>query len=163
MEKTKTSDEKKYPAVHIAYDIAVKSYDWALHRSDAIDNGIDKFLVWISSINIGVVAIASTKFTDISFHSCWAIFAIMMLGGGIFLGIWAKVKGSLILPSPKKIYDKYLHYTQWEFKKNWIYFSGEHFEANRQLINQKGRLMMAMAVLFLLNLVTLVGWITSLD
>src|ERR1035438_8307932 len=118
------SNEEKYPSVKYAYDIALKSYDWAIQRSDAVDNGIDKLLAWIPSLNIGIIAIIfSTSKNNIiaSFHSNLFLFAMVLLACIIILGFSTKMKGSLTLVTPAILFNQFLNLSEWEFKKDTVY------------------------------------------
>ncbi len=46
--------------------------------------------------------------------------------------------GRLVLPSPAALYANALHETPWEFRKNAIYFAGQHFARNARTIAIKG-------------------------
>lgn len=161
MEEQNTN-EKKYPSVELAYDISLKTYDWAMQRSDSIDGTIDKLLAWISSITLGVIAIMATKIQFVSFHSNYFYMAIACFVFTILAGTYTKIRGSLSLITPENLYHKYLSYEQWEFKKNIIFWAGEDFKHNQGLVNWKGRVSIFMIIAFLLETIAIGEWLISL-
>lgn len=159
MGKKKKTNEEIYPSVYSAYDIALKSYDWAIQRTDSINGAIDRLLAWISSITIGSMAIIAGKETFPPINSIW-----FYLGAGSFIlsiliGVFAKVRGSLSLLSPKEIHEKCLHLREWEFKSNIIYWAKDAYLKNKKYINTKGHLYDAMIILFLFEAIFYGIWL----
>lgn len=163
MEDETELNAQKYPAVLFAYEIVIKSYDWILSRSDAVDSKIDRIIAWNSSINIGVLAILATKIQGSSFCSKWFFIAAAAFIVITVLGIVTKVFGTLNFPSPEVIYKQELHKTEWEFKKDAIYNSGQDFKKNQKLVNKKGCSAIAMSIIFLINILAIGLWIVSLS
>jgi len=60
--------------------------------------------------------------------------------------------------SPANLYEKWRHYSEWEFKKNAMYWAGQHFEANVSRINIMGWLLTSMTFLFALEVIFLLIW-----
>ena len=56
------------------------------------------------------------------------------------------------------LYDRWLHYSEWEFKKNAIYWAGQHFNANVSRINIMGWILTGMIALFSVEVVLLLVW-----
>ncbi len=154
----------KYPGVEIAYDTIEKSYDWAIQRLDSVDDGIDKRLTWISSITIGVVGFFSTKLPPSSFIcNVWFLIAMVFFVVAVSIGMITKFYGSLIIPSPKVFFDKWLHFSEFKFKKTALFDAGNHFVKNLSLINRKGRLSSVMMICFIVEIVFLGLWIITLN
>ena len=166
LEENNTFTEENYPAVDLAYEVSLKSYDWAIQRMDSIDNTIDKLLAWISSINLGVIAIVASKTSNISgyrnlselfesgyFYTSMVIFFIIIL-----LGVITKIFGSLRLVSPKKLLSR-LHKNHWLFKKDAIYLSANDFRINQIIVNRKGYISITIIVLFIFEIYFLIGWL----
>ena len=124
MEGKEPTDEEKYPSVGLAYDIALKSYDWSIQRLNAVDDRIDKLLTWISSITLGVVAFVGTK-GPVNAFRCNAFFLLSMIIFAITVcfGLYTRHQGSLKLISPRKLYGV-LHESSFEFRKNTRCFPG---------------------------------------
>lgn len=151
---------KSYPATKNAYDIALKSYDWAIQRSDAIDNRASKLLAWISSITIGVIAIMYSKTPLTTFQNNYFYTAMVVFAIAVILGAVIEFITYVRFISPQKLYEEYLHYEEEEFMRYIIYFAGQAFQKNLKLINRKGYILGTMLVLFLVELALLGIWIT---
>ncbi|MFZ1978672.1 MAG: hypothetical protein WAV76_12015 [Bacteroidota bacterium] len=153
---------KKYPSVIYLYDVAFKSYDWAIQRSDAVDSRIDRYLAWISSINIGLIAIIATKYSFISFQSFWFRFSMIMFIASIGCGIFTKLRGSLKLFDPEKVWEKrkiWFGLEEWKYKKRVFYWAGRHYHINQSFINWKGNCETAIIIIFLVEIISLCIWI----
>jgi hypothetical protein len=59
------------------------------------------------------------------------------------------------------LYDQWLDYTEWEFKKNAVHWAGQHFKANSALVNNKALAAFGMTVLLLLEMGLLLGWVVT--
>lgn len=158
----KLTDEEAYPSVETAYEIALKSYDWSIQRMDAIDGAIDKLLAWISSINLGVIAVIASKNLPIYFESKYFYYVMIIFLLIVLTGIGTKIKGSLRLVSPEKLVNM-LHKNPWEFKKDGIYLSSKDFKRNHIVVNRKGYASTVMIICFVLEICLLVKWLTSLS
>jgi len=159
-------EEKKFPSVINSFEIALKSYDWAVQRSDAVDDGIDKLMAWTLSVTVGVVSITSTKINGVQlrFDSYWFYAAMILLAIIVLLGIWTKVrkKNSLILINPEIVYKKWTKENEWGFKKYALYWAGKHFIINQTMINKKGYVAGTMWFIFLIEILCLAMWIIHL-
>jgi hypothetical protein len=49
----------------------------------------------------------------------------------------ARLRGKLILPSPKSLYQTSMGLSVWEFQRDALYFAGEHDEKSRSAVNTK--------------------------
>ena len=67
--------------------------------------------------------------------------------------------GDLILLDPSKLYDQSLYLTEWEFKKDVVYFAGQHFANNQALANRKATLSRIMSLMFAVEVVALLIWL----
>ena len=154
--------EDDWPSVQWAYEFVKPSYDWLQNRFDAVNRRIEFLLTFSSSITLATPVFIKALFTDVNFGSLWFKFAI-----GIFIltaavGVWGRIYGGLKLVSLQKLYNEWLDYSEWEFKKNAIYFAGEHFEYNRIQINRKANFSIIMSILLILEVVFIVIWIAGL-
>jgi hypothetical protein len=150
--------EQSYPAVGLAYEVALASYEVAQKRYDAIDARIQTLLAFATTLTLAVPAAASS-IRGADLRSRWLISALIAFAGTVAVGTYARWKGDIILLNPKHLYDGWLRYSEWEFKTNMVYWAGEHFEANRRLINSKGRLAVAASIMFALEALMLVVWV----
>lgn len=158
----KDINEEVYPSVELGYEIAMKSYEWAIQRMDAIDETIDKLLAWTSSVNLGVIAIIASRNLYDYFKSCYFYWAMTLFLLIILTGIATKIKGSLSLVSPEKLLSR-LHKSPWQFKKDAIYLSAIDFRRNHIIVNCKGYASTGMIVCFTIEIIILVKWLTSLS
>lgn len=153
--------QSQWPSVGLAYDFVQPSYDWLLNRVNAAEGRIQTGLTFAASITLLVPVIAKTVFVDLDFGSLWLILAMITFIATVMLGAVSRFVGELTLVSPKKLYDEWLHYSEWEFKKNAIYFAGQHFEANRKLVRTKGTFVEIMTFLLLLEVLWFVIWVAE--
>ncbi len=151
----------KYPSTDSAYDIAIKSYDWCLDRSNAIDDTIDKLLAWISSVSIAIPTFVFGQHIRGSLDSKWLRTAAILFVGSIVAGIATKVIGSLALISPSELHAKHLHKDEQTFKIDIVYWAGKAFNHNQNLVNWKGRISILMIICFVAEIATLWMWITA--
>ena len=98
---------------------------------------------------------------NVELASVWFIAAMVAAVLTLALGIAAKiVSGSsgIWFLSPASLYDRWLHYSEWEFKKNAIYWAGQHFNANVSRINIMGWILTGMIALFSIEVILLLVW-----
>jgi hypothetical protein len=133
----------------LAYQIAVSSYDWAAKRFDAIDARIQTVLGVGLSVTLAIpVGISALK---LSADSRWIGGAVLLFILAIAVGTHARLLGELTLVTPKVLYDKWLGLSEEDFKRNLVYFAGQHMEMNRDLIARKHRLLAIVTVIFLME------------
>ena len=122
----------QYPGVELAYPFAVECYELALKRFEVMDARIHTLLTLFVSISLALpVAIRAIGY---SFTSWWLYLAAMSFIGATILGIYGRLTGTLKVIDPQQLYQKFLHRGDWEFKKDFIYWAGEHYQANRTQI-----------------------------
>lgn len=150
------TNEQIYPAVDLAYPLAVASYEQVQKRLDIIDNRLQTVIALGATVSLAVPTWASTKGLD--FSSRWFIAAASVLACGLVLGTFARVVGNTILINPSRLHKDWLSFSEWEFKQNFIHYAGIHFEANRALARRRGQLTTATVVLFILGGLLLSVW-----
>ena len=84
-----------------------------------------------------------------------ATFVVLML-----IGIVARSLGDVSVINPRRLYEKSLKLSEWEFKRDAIYYAGQCFDHNKALVNRKANLGQAMSGLLLLETMLLVLWIS---
>jgi hypothetical protein len=149
--------EERYPGVNPAYGIAISSYDNLVKRLDAYDGRIQTILAFAASTTAVVPSVANAR--GLHFRSVWLYLSLAAFALTLFLGTYARLTGTVRLLNPSTLYEKWLHFSEWEFKKNFIYFAGKDFEANKALIEKKWKLSVAVSCLFFLEAVLLVVWV----
>lgn len=148
-----------YPSVELAYDLAVNSYNIAQTRYDAIQSRIQTLLSFIATVSLAAPVLASNK--NLTFNSRWFWSAVTVFFVALATGTFAWLRGHLIMIYPSDLYETWLDLDTWEFRKNLIWYAGKHFEANRDLINLKGRLAIITATLFFIELILLAAWVIA--
>ena len=153
--------ETNYPGVITAYEFVRPSYDWMLARFEAADNRLrllQAFAVTATTALLGAFKTANPnlQFTDWRFVVAALLFAALM---GV--GCFGWLRGGVMLANPRIFQEKWLRYREWEFKKNAVFWSAEHFRLNDQQIKNKSRLTAYMLALLLLELGLLFAWFAT--
>ena len=141
----------KYPGVEFAYQFAIDSYEIAWKRWDAMESRIHGLMALAAALTLAIPT--AGKSLGLELNSVWFYLALAAFIGLMGVGFYARSIGSLKVVDPTVHYDKWLHYTEWEFKKNFIYWSGIHYDLNRQTIHRKWRLMVIVMALFTFEVV----------
>jgi hypothetical protein len=153
--------EATWPGVHLAYEFVGLSYAWILQRLDAIDSRIQTLQAFAASVTLAAPILAASVIKDVDFRSPWFILALCVFVALVVVGAAARASGSVKLISPQVLYDQWLHYPEWEFKKNAVYWAGQHFDANRSLVNNKARAALGMTALLLIEVGLLLAWVVT--
>jgi hypothetical protein len=156
-ELIKTTEEK-YQAVELAYPIALDAYNIMLNRLDVVDKRLETVLTFGVTLSFAAPPVAALK--NISFNSKWFFAAAIVFGLAISVGLHARLSGYIKIMMPMKIYDNFLHFNEWEFKKNMIFFAGQHCDHNSKLARRRGHFTSLAAGLFLLEGILLAVWFT---
>lgn len=151
--------ESQYPSVELAYRIAIASYDVIQKRIESVETGIQTLLTYAITVSLAVSAVSATK--GLSFRSIWFALAACAFILAIGTGVFARRKRGLIHLNPTVIYSKFLHYSEWEFKVQLISSAAKHFEINLKLVNSKLRLSDIATLLFALEVILLVIWLSA--
>ena len=154
-------EESEWPSVDVAYGIVASSYDWIQARFDSVERRIQTFLAFTATLTLGLPALVIAIENEADVTSLWFIAAMTTAVLAMAVGIIAKlVSGAtgIWFLSPANLYEGWLHYSEWEFKKNAIYWAGQHFEANVSRINTMGWLLTSMTILFAMEVILLLVW-----
>ncbi len=152
----KQSLQKRFPAVDLAYPIALSAYETILKRLDALDNRVQTTMAFAATITLAIPAITTGK--GLTFRSHWFVAALVFYGIGNIIGVIARLKGMIVLPSPKEIFENYLDLSEWEFKKDTIFWAGENYRNNNKLLLLRSRLLNVMSLFFGAEVVSLAVW-----
>jgi hypothetical protein len=153
--------EATWPGVHRAYDFVGPSYALILQRLDAANSHLQTLQTFAASITLAAPILAASVVKDVDFRSPWFVSALSILSVVIVIGAVARVWGAVQLITPQMLYDQWLGYTEWEFKKNAVHWAGQHFKANSALVNNKALAAFGMTVLLLLEMGLLLGWVVT--
>jgi len=156
----KTVDEI-YPAVELAYQFVIPSYQMVASRFEAADGRLTALLTMVSSLTLAAPIFAKAVNPNISFSSGWFVAGMVCFSLSIVAGLAGRLRGVLTLPNPAHQYDKTLHLSQWEFRQQAIYFAGQHFNKNIAAISVKGRTAFVLTALFSVEIALLVVWVSG--
>jgi hypothetical protein len=168
MAGTEKTNEEKYPSVEYAYDLSLQSYDWGIRRLDAVDSTIASFTGWVTGINLALITMISSRYVANSdsispFKSSLFWLSMVLLLLTIIYAIKIKARGELMLITPRRLYQKSLRFSKWEFKRTVIQNASYHFESNRKMVNWKHKHLNIINYLFLAEIISLALWIISLS
>jgi hypothetical protein len=149
----------KWPSIEHAYGLVLPSYQWMLSRFEAADSRIQTLQTFIVSVTFGLVAVLKTISDDLQFNSLFFITAMGFALIALAVGAVGRSLGAPMLADPTVFYERWLHKSESEFKKDLLYFAGEHFTKNRSAILKKSRISLLMTLLFLVELGVLLFWI----
>lgn len=149
--------KEEYPSVELAYPLAIGSYEIAQKRWESMDNKLQTLITFVVTTTLAIPVL--TKDTNLNFRSGWFIAAVAVFGLAVIVGLYARFSGYLIAIDPSILYESYLNATEWEFKKDFIYYAGHNFKANTAQINLKGNLANAVVALFFIGAVLVSVWV----
>jgi hypothetical protein len=152
-------NEQEYPSVGLAYNLAVTSGDAIVRRLDSIDSKLQTILGFAAGITAGVPAIGGAR--GISFNSAWFYLAAIAMVTAVILGIYARLTGEVRMLNPTELYQQWLYLSEWEFKKEFIRYTGKAFEANSSLSRRKWRLTVLVSIILFLEAVCLAAWVVG--
>lgn len=150
------SPQNQYPAVELAYPLAIASYESILKRIDALENRTQTLMAFAATLTVAVPAMTAGR--GLKFSSGWFITALVLFGIANIIGVISRLKGDIALLSPQKIYQTELHKPDWEFKKDAIYWAGENFAHNNALILKRHRIIIYMSLIFFAEALALAVW-----
>lgn len=156
-----TSPDPDYPGVHRAYDFVLPSYQWLLARVESADNRLASVMTTASTLTLAAPVFLRTIRPDLSFSSPWFLGALGCFGLLVALATIGRLRGTLALVHPAKLYDLSLHESEWEAKKNAVYFAGQHFAHNRSVVATKARYGLVAALLLALEVLAFVAWLAQ--
>jgi len=148
-----------FKSVELAYPLAVASYDLAQKRLDVVEGRLQTLLAFVAPVTVAVIAAANGK--GAPFTSYWFIAAMIFCLFGLALGVHTRLADTVIVIDPGVLSQKWLHFSEWQFKRNVIHLSGKHFNANATVIARKGRYTSWTAFIFLLEALCLGAWIVA--
>ena len=151
--------KKSFPAVEFVYPLAIASYEVMQKRLDALDGRLQTLLTFIVSVSLAIPVVASNK--GLSFRSGWFIAAICAFFASVGVGTYARLCKKLVVIDPGQLFTDYLDMSEWEFKKDTIYWAGVNFKANQEMIDWKAKLANITAMLFILEAVLVAAWVVA--
>lgn len=151
--------EVAWPGVSIAHGLVERSYAIMLERLDAVENRIQALQTVVMTFTLAVPIFSAGIAKSVGFASPVFIAALVVFILAVICGVVGRAWGSVTLVNPKVVYEKWLHYSDWEFKKTALYWAGTHYEANVLLVNRKGYFLTVMSTLFAVEVLLLLFWL----
>jgi hypothetical protein len=158
-DKALTGDDTQYPAVEAAFQFVLPSYQMLASRFESADSRITTTTTIAATLTLAGPVMGRTVDPALSAGSVWFIAALLIAVAVIVCGLVGRVKGTLTVPNPAIHWRESLWLSQYEFKKDAVYFAGLHFDANAKAVNLKGRITIAMTVLMGLEIACFSAWI----
>ncbi len=155
------NEESKYPSVGLAYEAAKTSYDVMVNRFEAANARIQNIMTWAIGLTSAIPLLAKAVFGDTTLSLFWLLPILVTFLILIIVGIIAYRSGGVKQIHPTKLYEEYIQYPEWEYKKWLVYWAGKHFDTNQDLINAKSRYIDAMVILLGLEAILMVLWIVA--
>lgn len=153
------SEEVKYPGVELAYDLAVDACDSIIKRLDVMDGRLQTILAFAATTTAIVPSVANSR--GLTFRSNWLYAALSLFIVQLIIGTMSRSFGTLKLIRPRVLWDKWLKKDPWVFRKDFIYFAGQHFDHNAKLLKRRWWLMMIINFLFFIEVLLLILWIAQ--
>jgi hypothetical protein len=149
--------EKKYPGVELAYELAVASYDSIIKRLDVMDGRLQTMLAFAATTTAVVPSVANSR--GLTFRSYWLYAALTVFFVQLIVGTIPRFWGRIKLIKPEVLWQRWLHKSTWQFKKDYIYFASEDFNHNAELLKSRWWLTVAVSILFFVEVLLLLIWV----
>ena len=163
-EKPITAEENPpttWPAVPLAYEFVTPAFGWINTRLAAVESRLQLLISFSAALMLAAPVLATAVLSQPNFRSVWFLSGVAVFFAIAIVGIVTFNWGTLLIISPQLLYDKYLHCSDWEFKKDILYFAGEGFQSNLGLINSKGNVTTILTVAFVVETLLFVMWIAT--
>ena len=151
----------EYPGVDLAYDIAVQSYDLAERRWDGVNQRIDVFLSFVTTVTVAAPIVATAVLNNPDFRSPLLIAAGSVYLGLVVIALVVRSLGSLREISPKLLYEGWLHLDEDEFKQRLIFWAGQHADEARRKTYRKALAATFLAGLFVVEGALFLAWLVQ--
>lgn len=152
-------DPAQYPAVDVAYDFVLPSYQILSARLEAHITRMQAMMTFAATIMVGFPVLGKAINERIVFWSEPFVGAVILFVALMSVGIVAKDTGTFVLVNPGRLHDTVLHLTPFRFKLHAIYYAGVNFRENNRLITRKANLSRVMSALLLLEVLCFVLWV----
>jgi len=159
MEKRPEDNGFQYPSVNLSYEFVKSSYDVMEKRFESANSRIQNLLTWAVGITTAIPLFATAVKSSSNIKSIWILPVLLFFLALVIVGIFAYRTGGVILIHPKIIYEDYIQYPEWEFKKQLVYWAGQNFDTNQKCIDLKSRYIDIMTFLLGLEMVFALVWV----
>lgn len=148
--------ESDFPGIELAYPIARESYEVLIKRLDGLDGRIQSMIAYASTVTLAIPAITAGK--GLSYKSPLFIAAMIIFVAAISIGIYARLRGVIKIVSPRILFEHHLNSSEWQFKKDFIFYAGENQDLNNKLMFWRSKMLNLMSFLLLVEVVLLAAW-----
>lgn len=134
----------------LAYETALRSYDWALRRIDAWDGNLDKLLAWGTPLPLAVIGTVAARINSNSYQDwTWVGIALAFMISAIGAAFWGKFAGHIQLISPTYLLNNWLNLPKGEYHFYAIKYAGLHLDNNTKLVERKAKASTIAALCFI--------------
>ena len=158
-EPEEKAPEDEWPSMVRAYDFVLPSYQWLLSRCEAADNRLSALLTVVTTAMFAFPVLARSIRPNAVLDTPVFFVGVGLLVLASVIGIWARIYGKLNLADPAFLFGA-THETDFEFRKNAVFFAGKHLGLNRDVVAVKHKAAAVMSGLLLLGTVVLVRWLS---
>ena len=162
-DRRKRKLEAEYPAIDTAYDLAVKSYDVAQQRADAGEKRIHDMVSLSAVVTFGLLLAANNFSMDTQSAWVYGLMGIFIFDvGGLLYDKCNIVNRGFATIDPQVLFDKHLHLSPIEFKKDMIHHAGEDLALNvKRIIDPRWELAAILTASLVLKVVLFGVWMVS--
>ena len=153
----------QYPGIPTAFEFVKPSYELLARRYELMESRIRALATFATTITIAGPAFAKAILgRDPDFTSAWFLIAMALYLFLAFIALGSTMTKSIQFVDPGMLYEGSLHLTETEFKRDMIFFAGEAFTRNMNIINIHARYGNWVALLSLVEGALLGVWVYSL-
>lgn len=147
--------ESQYPGVKLAFPIALEAYNVGERRIEAASDRADKLVAFAATVTLAAVPYAIQQGAEPT--GFFLLVAVSCFVAGVVFGVTSRLRGRVVTIGPRTLYDRYLHKSAWEFRKDIIYFAGDALDAMTATVRTKHRWLLWSATAFLLEVLALLA------
>jgi hypothetical protein len=152
---------EKYPSLDLAYQYVLPSYEWAMRRSDMLEQRLQDAMMLITTVTVAVPIVGKAILAQIDLLSIWSLSAALVYGFAVGAGIWGRAQGSLAIVDPERLLYDRIVLTRDDFRTDALRFAGRHLRHNNKTISRRHSALLLMTGLFAVEVVLIVVWVLS--
>lgn len=154
----KRANEESWPAVKYAYEMVGPLYEMTERRYVAAEARILQLVAFSITIMLAFIAVVGALEGQLTLSAPFFLSSSFLVIQ-VIIGLLSTAYGSIATLNLKHIVENTLDYTEWEFKKNVLYWATDDIAANTRLVNLKGWAVWSMTVLLLAEVGCLAWWL----
>ncbi len=145
----------------LSYDIAIRAYETARARLDEVNRFFN--IVASTSLSLALSVPILVRVLNIEKFTWWFFFALCLFVVTYGLCAIGRLWGHLIFLHPGLIHENYQDMDDVSFKREILYWSGDHCGKNLNLIESKWRMAVGAMVTLGCQAICSVFWVLDLD